>query len=200
MNEKIKEIMEKADGISRACFAEYKISKARYESAKSKLDNLTKNTPEYIRQSLIVDDAKLSLSEKEKAFYSKYEELKRLRKDLESAIDESELASAKDLDKDTIYLLESGILTPREYEKLYNGANNNTMRRIIKKHIDQAGDEYIKAHGDDKTSMEYRILQTNTFESDKIGDYDVLLSVFERSINNKAMIDHWDEFVTIDGE
>ena len=58
---------------------------------------------------------------------------KALRRELEAAVAKKYAASPDDLDANVLTLLQSGILKPDEYARLYDAATNPTMRRLIGK-------------------------------------------------------------------
>lgn len=193
---------EYADAKARLLFAEYKKLEANYKEA----EELAREYPE--RSGLVTDDyrskalrykarfieAREALQLKEKEFPALHEELKRYTKDLERELNSENEADPKKLDHDTIYLLESGILTSGEYAKLYEkAAGNPTMQRIIKKHIDEAAGK-IPANDTSAEGINLRVLATQAHGDNTIDNYNVVLSIMEKTIRNKAMCDYWDQF------
>ena len=72
-----------------------------------------------------------------------------LRRQLEAAIAEKYAANPSDVDPNTLTLLQSGILTPPEYVRLFNRATSSTMRRLIGKYAGEAAkmNRIPRAHG-----------------------------------------------------
>ena len=202
MSEKVKELMEQADGMSRAIFAEYKIGKKALEQAEERFKDSKKGTTEFLIWQGKVNEKRQELQDVEKRFNTVLGQLKSLRSQLAVAMEQDNTADPKKIDRDMIYLLDSGILSPAEYKKLYEeSAGNPTMQRIIKKRLETLVEDQIG-----RTDGEYMQLKSllyslpETTAEREIGQFDVLVNVFERSINNKYMIDQWDSLVTIDGE
>ena len=198
---KVKEIMEQADGLSRALFAEYKTGKSALEQAESRLKECPAGAQDRVIWQGKVQERKQELQEIERKFETLLIKLQSMRKDVILAMEQENFADPKKIDRDVLYLLDSGILSPAEYKKLYEeSAGNPTMQRIIRKRVESLADDQIGKT--DIESMQIRSLyySMKQNENDQTGDYDVLLNLFERIITNKSMIDHWDEFVEIGDE
>ena len=199
---KVKEIMEQADGMSRSIFAEYKIGKKELEQAESNMKDFPAGSRDYLIWQGKAIERKKELYEIESRFNTVLSKLQSLRSELALAIEQDNFADPKKIDRDIVYLLDSGILSPAEYKKMYDeSAGNPTMQRIIKKRIESLVNDQIGRT--DGESMQLRSLLYNMPETraeEQIGQFDVLINLFERTITNKLMIDQWDEFVNVDGE
>lgn len=200
MNDVAKKYFEYADAKARLLFAEYKKLEANYKEAEA----LAREYPE--RSGLVADDyrakairakarlieARDALATKEKEFHSLYDELKRYTKELEKELVSANEADPKKLDHDTIYLLESGILSASEYSKLYTANSGNpTMQRIIKKHIDEAVGK-IPANDTSAESINMRVLASQANGDNTLDNYNIVLDIFGRTLHNKHMCDEWD--------
>lgn len=192
---------EYADAKARLLFAEYKKLEEAYKEAEAQAKAYPENaglTRDDYKIKAISAKARLleareRLEIKGKEFPALYDELKRYTKDLEKELNLENEADPKKLDHDTIYLLESGILTSGEYAKLYEkAAGNPTMQRIIKKHIDEAA---AKVPGNDTSAeaINLRVLATQTHGDNTIDNYNVVLDIMEKTIRNKAMCDYWNQ-------
>lgn len=122
-------------------------------------------------------------------------QLQKIRQELAEALSAEYAARPSDIDSGTMTLLQSGILKPDEYARLMADATergNTTMTRLIAKAAADAAEKY---DANDKRGMELRAVAVGADDdivSGKLGLYDVLTTVFERTANNIYMYDSWD--------
>ena len=124
-------------------------------------------------------------------------ELMSLRNDLAADVDETYTADPKKLDGATLELLRSGILTPREYDKLIDSAQaegNYTLSRIAGKYADDAA----KAAADNNDRVKERELRMVARKarindgSEYLDTFDSLIHVYDRCAASGALIDKWE--------
>lgn len=115
-----------------------------------------------------------------------------LRKDLAGAVGAAFIADPESIDQNTVTLLNSGICTSADYERLLKTANGNaTMIRLILAQIEKV------ATSPDTDSMERRALNV-LLNDGKAGvgrgiieEFDAIGDVFHRCLQNPSMIPHW---------
>lgn len=119
---------------------------------------------------------------------------KGLRLELENAIKTASVVDPAQVDGNVLALLDSGICTSTDFERLLKNADGNaTMQRLILSHIEKtvtspdiepAERQAMNAllH-DSKGHMGFSVLES----------YDALSGVFHRCLRNPSMIPHWDD-------
>lgn len=117
---------------------------------------------------------------------------KALRRQLEASISEKFAAVPSDVDGAVLTLLQSGILNPNEYVRLFEQATNPTMRRLIAK---AAGD--AAKNTDDAGAA--RILRGVEFAGQKcngaeyLAAFDGLADINHRMAKNPSLYAHYEE-------
>ena len=113
-----------------------------------------------------------------------------LRRQLEVAIAEKFSANPSDVDPNTLTLLQSGILRPSEYVRLYERATNSTMRRLIGKYAGEAAKN-------DQDTESARILRNVDYMSRNgsgggyLAAFDGLLDILKRAAKNPTFYDSY---------
>jgi len=121
-----------------------------------------------------------------------------IRQDLAAAIDTEYSAKPQDVDPATITLLQSGILTPAEYERLLDDAvekDNATMARIIGKSAAEAAEKYNRV---DPEARALNVIARRAKDSGAaayLSAYDAVVDVVRRCLRNHAMIKSYDSLV-----
>lgn len=201
MNDVAKKYFEYADAKARLLFAEYNKKNKEYKDAEEEVRKYPYRggmvSADYMKNVVKAKEyynvKYANLEECKKEFQALYDELKMHGKELEKELIKANEADPKKLDHDTIYLLESGILTSGEYAKLYEkAAGNPTMQRIIKKHIDEAAGK-LPANDTSAEAINLRVLATQAHGDNTIDNYNVVLDIMEKTIRNKSMCDYWDQ-------
>lgn len=95
-------------------------------------------------------------------------------------------ARPEDVDQNTLELLKSGIVTAEEYVRMFNQANNPTMKRLIARYAEENATEETRPH--------MQIMKKLVENGDEyINNFSVLRDAFIRTTGNTAMIPCWDE-------
>ena len=123
-------------------------------------------------------------------------QLQAIRRELAETLSAEYAARPSDIDAPTMELLRSGILRPDEYARLMDGAGNPTMKRIIARAAADASEKYA---ANDERGVALRAVAVGADDdivSGKLGLYDVIVEVYNRTANNIFMIDAWDELTS----
>ena len=202
---------QKVDRIAKAAFEEYRKAEANYQKAQKAFSEypavLNGNVgAAYMAKKARAEadylQAKEDMKAAKAAFASHKAEIAAIRKELEADLNDHYAADPAALDNNTLELLKSGILSTSEYSRLLNAAqeaNNHTMARVIAKYAGDAADQISNKYGDrDQRARELRAVSYEARSSSDGSDYlealDSMADVYNRCVNNSAMIDHWDEF------
>lgn len=96
----------------------------------------------------------------------------------------------EDVDSNTLELLKSGIVTAEEYIRLFQQANNPTMKRLIAHYAEQDSEKALTE--DKRTAMRNMssIIETGKEYTD---NFSIMRDSFIRTAGNTAMIPYWDE-------
>lgn len=195
------------DKIAKAAFVEYRNADAIYQKARQQAEKYPQRTgwtdPDYAAKSARAQadfiEAKETFRRAQTAFSDRKKEIATIRNQLATAIDDEYSADPEKLDTATLELLKSGTLRCAEYRKLMNKAleaDNHTMVRLIGHYADTAATEAVKRNGDtDRTAQELRTIASEGKHHDG-GEYlqafDSMVTVFDRTTHNDALIDRWD--------
>ena len=115
-----------------------------------------------------------------------------MRAELEKAVNDRYAVRPADLDHDVLTLLNSGILSPTEYSRLFDAADNPTMKRII---AHAAGEAAEKLKDDKEGSRVLRNVAaagTHYNGSEYINAFDGLSDVLRRTVRNPRMAKAYD--------
>lgn len=116
-----------------------------------------------------------------------------LRGELEGAIAAAFVVNPADVNQNIATLLDSGICTSADFERLLKDADNSTMQRLILSHIEKT------ATSPDVDPAERRALNVLLHDGQgSIGgamleNFDALGGVFHRCLRNPSMIPRWDD-------
>ena len=104
------------------------------------------------------------------------------------------------LDTASMELLKSGIMRPEEFASMFNRAaqtGNTTMTRVIAKYAAEAAEAAAKRYGENSSqARELRMIgYSGNLDpaKDHLDTFDGVVEVFRRTVDNPAMISHWDE-------
>lgn len=117
---------------------------------------------------------------------------KALRRQLEAAVAEKYAADPAVIDVNTLTLMQSGILAPTEYVRLYERATSPTMRRLIGRYAGEAA----RAAQDTENARILRNVEhagRNCGGGEYIAAFDGLLDILRRSAKNPSIADCYDE-------
>lgn len=197
------EFVDRADVLADETFTEYKVMKARFEAA----ENKRAATP--VKHGLVSAEYTAKAARAEADYLEareKYETVKRglpekshqmaaIRADFVAAVNDHFAAAPSKLDKETLALLDSGILKPHEYERLMASAEkdeNFTMIRLIAAKAAEVADKAPTREGETilkSVAMRGR----NADGADYIRAFDVgVVSLFERCLKNPSLYSSWD--------
>lgn len=162
-------------GAGRVVDAEYITTAANaaatYERAKADLENTRQMMPDRVQR-----------------------EVNKIRGELTAAVKVEYTARPGDVDRDTLTLMESGILTADEFENLMQLATNPTMKRLIAASAAKAA----KTEPDETAAARLRCLAEagkNLDGSETIELFDGVAETLQRSVDNPHMIPYWAELV-----
>ncbi len=148
---------------------------------------------DYLEAEQAVRDARWKLPDKIEA------ELAAIRKELETALEAEYYADPSDIDNDTLTLLQSGILTPAEYERLFTDAlekGNYTMARLVGRAAQEQAEKY--GYG----SPEERLLTVIAHNAKNVGGaaylstFDAVTDVIMRCVRNPYMVKSYDRLTS----
>lgn len=120
--------------------------------------------------------------------------LQGIRLELEKAIDTAATVDPGQVDTAAVALLDSGICTATDLEKLMDDAGragNNTMIRLIAAHAEKLA--VVSESQPDRVRLTALAQRTPAREGAALlAAFDGLTDVFQRTVNNTAMIGHWE--------
>ena len=189
--------------IANAAFAEYREKEAAVKSAESRYNAYPRRNgadPAYLAKSA---RAEADLAEARNAFDQmrrhlfddKRREIAAVRAELEKAVFDAFAADPKSVDSNTLALMNSGILTAAEYNRLIDAsaaAGNHTMVRLL---AQSAKDRADKANDSD-TAREYRLVAQKGKGANGrefLEAFDYMGDVFNRCERNFSLAGKWDE-------
>lgn len=193
---------KRIDKIATEAFKKYREAEAAYTEAIKKHNS----TPQIVNGSFLpyaaeqaraqADflDAKEAWRKAKIDFENQIKEIEAVREELKNEVEQSYTVDPTALDTNTVELLKSGILKSADYMKLMEeakAAGNHTMTRVIAK--------YAKEEADRQTpnTAITRELNAVSYMADSgnghLQEFDKLADVFNRTVRNPAMIDHWEE-------
>ena len=189
--------------IANAAFAEYREKEAAVKSAESRYNAYPRRNgadPAYMAKSA---RAEADLAEARNAFDQmrrhlfddKRREIAAVRAELEKAVFDAFAADPKAVDMNTLALMNSGILTAAEYNRLIDAstaAGNHTMVRLL---AQSAKDRADKANDSD-TAREYRLVAQKGKGANGrefLEAFDYMGDVFNRCERNFSLAGKWDE-------
>ena len=193
----------KVNEIANAAFAEYREKEAAVKSAESRYNAYPRRNgadPAYMAKSA---RAEADLCEARNAFDQmrrhlfddKRREIAAVREELEKAVFDAFAADPKAVDMNTLALMNSGILTAAEYNRLIDSANaagNHTMVRLLAQSAKDRADKV----NDSDTAREYRLVAQKGKGANGrefLEAFDYMGDVFNRCERNFSLAGKWDE-------
>ena len=189
--------------IANAAFAEYREKEAAVKSAESRYNAYPRRNgadPAYMAKSA---RAEADLCEARNAFDQmrrhlfddKRREIAAVRAELEKAVFDAFAADPKSVDSNTLALMNSGILTAAEYNRLIDAstaAGNHTMVRLLAQSAKDRADKV----NDSDTAREYRLVAQKGKGANGrefLEAFDYMGDVFNRCERNFSLAGKWDE-------
>ena len=189
--------------IANAAFAEYREKEAAVKSAESRYNAYPRRNgadPAYLARSA---RAEADLCEARNAFDQmrrhlfddKRKEIAAVREELEKAVFDAFAADPKAVDMNTLALMNSGILTAAEYNRLIDAstaAGNHTMVRLLAQSAKDRADKV----NDSDTAREYRLVAQKGKGANGrefLEAFDYMGDVFNRCERNFSLAGKWDE-------
>ena len=193
----------KVNEIANAAFAEYREKEAAVKSAESRYNAYPRRNgadPAYMAKSA---RAEADLAEARNAFDQmrrhlfddKRKEIAAVREELEKAVFDAFAADPKSVDSNTLALMNSGILTAAEYNRLIDAstaAGNHTMVRLLAQSAKDRADKV----NDSDTAREYRLVAQKGKGANGrefLEAFDYMGDVFNRCERNFALAGKWGE-------
>ena len=194
---------KKLNEIANATFEEYRRAEAAVKSAESRYNAYPRRNgadPAYMAKSA---RAEADLAEARNAFDQmrrhlfddKRREIAAVRAELEKAVFDAFAADPKAVDMNTLALMNSGILTAAEYNRLIDSANaagNHTMVRLLAQSAKDRADKV----NDSDTAREYRLVAQKGKGANGrefLEAFDYMGDVFNRCERNFSLAGKWDE-------
>ena len=193
----------KVNEIANAAFAEYREKEAAVKSAESRCNAFPRRNgadSSYLAKSA---RAEADLCEARNAFDQmrrhlfddKRREIAAVRAELEKAVFDAFAADPKAVDMNTLALMNSGILTAAEYNRLIDAsaaAGNHTMVRLLAQSAKDRADKV----NDSDTAREYRLVAQKGKGANGrefLEAFDYMGDVFNRCERNFSLAGKWDE-------
>ena len=188
---------KKVDEIARTVFAEYVEREQALKKATDKM-NASANGSALEKARAKAD------YEQEKETYGHFlrnnpeqakDDIANIRAELEKAISSQHVFDAEQVDAVTLELLKSGLLTAREFADILTKAEKNknyTLSQLVGRYA-------MKQARETSDTMEQNALysvhaRSNADSANRyLADFDALTDVFNRTMNNTAMIGHWEQ-------
>ena len=194
---------KKLNEIANATFEEYRGAEAAVKSAESRYNAYPRRNsadPAYMAKSA---RAEADLAEARNAFDQmrrhlfddKRKEIGSVREELEKAVFDAFAADPKAVDMNTLALMNSGILTAAEYNRLIDAstaAGNHTMVRLLAQSAKDRADKV----NDSDTAREYRLVAQKGKGANGrefLEAFDYMGDVFNRCERNFALAGKWGE-------
>ena len=197
---------KKVDALARSAFEEFLEAEKKFKAADAERKKHPQggySTAEAAAKSARVHAdflrAKADLEAARKALSAHSEEIGQLRRTLEDEVESYYAADPSAVDASTIALLQSGILSASEYNRLLEnakGSGNFTMARLVAKSAGDAAEEVARKYGEnDSKARELRRVSYNNSDggADTMARFDYLANVFSRTCNNPSMIGDWND-------
>ena len=189
--------------IANGTFEEYRRAEAAVKSAESRYNAYPRRNgadPAYMAKSA---RAEADLAEARNAFDQmrrhlfddKRREIAAVRAELEKAVGDEYAADPSKVDMNTLALMNSGILTAAEYNRLIDSANaagNHTMVRLLAQSAKDRADKV----NDSDTAREYRLVAQKGKGANGrefLEAFDYMGDVFNRCERNFSLAGKWDE-------
>ena len=189
--------------IANAAFAEYREKEAAVKSAESRYNAFPRRNgadPAYMAKSARAEadfaEARNAFEQvRRNLFDDKRKEIAVVREELEKAVFDAFAADPKAVDMNTLALMNSGILTAAEYNRLIDAstaAGNHTMVRLLAQSAKDRADKV----NDSDTAREYRLVAQKGKGANGrefLEAFDYMGDVFNRCERNFSLAGKWDE-------
>lgn len=193
----------KVNEIANAAFAEYREKEAAVKSAESRYKAYPRRNgadPSYLAKSARAEadfaEARNAFEQvRRHLFDDKRREINAIRAELVTALGNEYAADPKAVDMNTLALMNSGILTAAEYNRLIDAstaAGNHTMVRLLAQSAKDRADKV----NDSDTAREYRLVAQKGKGMDGrqyLEAFDYMGDVFNRCERNFSLAGKWDE-------
>lgn len=173
---------------------------ARYPMRFGNVDHEYEN--KRMRATVAYNEAKEAFKAVQREYADTLKEVKQIRTELAADIEKDYIVDPEQLDSATVELMKSGILKPADYVKIMHDAResgNHTMIRMIAKYAEDASKALETSGLDNKALYEGRERLSAVINAGKTDDgreyletFDYIADVYQRSVNNPAMIGYWD--------
>ena len=189
--------------IANATFEEYRRAEAAVKSAESRYNAYPRRNgadPAYMAKSARAEadlaEARNDFDQMRRhLFDDKRKEIAAVREELEKAVFDAFAADPKAVDMNTLALMNSGILTAAEYNRLIDAstaAGNHTMVRLLAQSAKDRADKV----NDSDTAREYRLVAQKGKGANGrefLEAFDYMGDVFNRCERNFSLAGKWDE-------
>lgn len=193
----------KLNEIANGTFEEYRKTEAAVKSAESKYKEYPRRMGADAAYMAKSARAEADLAEARNAFEQvrrhlfddKRREINAIRAELEKALGDEYAADPSKVDMNTLALMNSGILTAAEYNRLIDSANaagNHTMVRLLAQSAKDRADKV----NDSDTAREYRLVAQKGKGANGrefLEAFDYMGDVFNRCERNFSLAGKWDE-------
>lgn len=200
---KFNDYARKLNEIANATFEEYRRAETALKSAESRSKEYPRRNgadPSYLAKSA---RAEADLAEARNAFEQvrrhlfddKRREIAAVRAELETALGNEYAADPSKVDMNTLALMNSGILTAAEYNRLIDSANaagDHTMVRLLAQSAKDRADKV----NDSNTAREYRLVAQRGKGANGqqyLEAFDYMTDTFNRCERNFSLTKKWDE-------
>lgn len=184
------------NSIATKAFYEYTEAKQTLEDAKQVMETTDPSNR------IAVATAETALDEAKKAFNTAKSNLEagqktiqEVRKDLKKAVEKDYLSKAELIDTKAVELLRSGVMSPKDYEAMFDKAydeQNHTMVRIIA-HYAENDERLNEATEEGELLRQIVHASKNNNGHEYIEAFDSLCGVYERTVSNPLMIESWND-------
>lgn len=196
----------KLNEIANGTFEEYRKAEAAVKSAESKYKEYPRRMGADAAYMAKSARAEADLAEVRNAFEQvrrhlfddKRREINAIRAELEKALGDEYAADPSKVDMNTLALMNSGILTAAEYNRLIDSANaagNHTMVRLLAQSAKDRADKV----NDSDTAREYRLVAQKGKGANGrefLEAFDYMGDVFNRCERNFSLAGKWDELTS----
>lgn len=200
---------EKAMQKAKADFEKAEEASKHHDFRETPLEKLRRES-EVTKYKTRYEEAKIMLNAAWEDRFSLMAQAEKLRNQLADDVTAAYCADPKAIDPATMTLLDSGILTAQEYQRLFNDAveaGNHTMQRIIKGYAENLRRENEKHYGQNypDNSILNAVAHSTTMNDGRaiLADFDTLKTCVRYIVGNPeiqrdgnaAMLDRWDELI-----
>ena len=191
---------------AKKAFSAYQEAEKAYQEACKQADGFPAFvSPQDTRKAYLKAKAYKERSEAQEALKYAQEALRSnreiglIRMELEKEIDRTYAVKPEAIDSNAVSLLESGIMRTNDYVQMaerFEAEGNHTMIRYMAKYAEDMAEKLSKRDGESDETRALRAIgieARNLDGAEYLQAFDTLKNVYERSANNPAMIDCWDD-------